>query len=125
MSKHLVRSEPFIKLVANSKPHQRNVLLRNATKEQLKALCEVCLNTIRGNLRLPPIAVQKLKRHRKTLEALANRRVPLYKKRHLINQKGGVLGQVAAFALPVLAQVIAGAVKSAIKGRKKRRNKKK
>ena len=111
MSTRLEMTDAFIKVLAKSSATQRKLLLRGATNEQLKGLFELCLNIIRGNLPLSNAEFHKLKRHRKTLESLASRRVPLYKKREIVNQKGGFIGAVANLAIPLLASIIANRLK--------------
>ena len=111
MSTRLEMTDAFIKVLAKSSVKQRKLLLRGATNEQLKGLFELCLNIIRGNLPLSNAEFHKLKRHRKTLESLASRRVPLYKKREIVNQKGGFIGAVANLAIPLLASIIANRLK--------------
>ena len=112
MSKRFAISEPFIRLVAESTPQERKSLLRHASKRQLKSLYIVCLNAVRGNLKLAPHVVKRLRRHRKTIETLGDKRVPQREKVRLVNQKGGLLGQVAGLALPVIAQVVASVLRN-------------
>ena len=111
MSTRLEMTDAFIKVLARSNTRQRKLLLRGATNEQLKGLFELCLNIIRGNLPINNTEFLRLKRHRKTLESLASRRVPLYKKREIVNQKGGFIGAVAKIAIPILASIIASKLK--------------
>ena len=107
MSTRLEMTDAFIKVLARSNANQRKLLLRGATNEQLKGLFELCLNIIRGNLPVNNKEFRRLKRYRKTLESLASRRVPIYKKREIVNQKGGFIGAVAKIAIPLLASIIA------------------
>ena len=111
MSTRSEMTDAFIKVLARSNTRQRKLLLRGATNEQLKGLFELCLNIIRGNLPINNTEFLRLKRHRKTLESLASRRVPLYKKREIVNQKGGFIGAVAKIAIPILASIIASKLK--------------
>ena len=119
MSKRFVISEPFIRLVAESTPQERKSLLRHASKRQLKSLYIVCLNAVRGNLKLAPHVVKRLRRHRKTIETLGDKRVPQREKVRLVNQKGGLLGQVAGLALPVIAQVVASVLRNNKRNKRK------
>ena len=112
MSRHFAVSERFVHLLAKSNPRQRKVLLKNATSTELRSLFEVCLNIIRGNLPLRPADIERLKRHRTTIETLSDRCVPPYKKKRLINQRGGIFGQIAAIALQLLTQVIGSVLSS-------------
>ena len=106
MSTRLEITKNFAYQLAESSRKERKALLRDATEEQLKGLFEICLNIIRGNVPMDQADFQRLKRHKNTLTALASKKVPIYKKRRIVNQKGGFLSSVAAFALPFLAQVI-------------------
>ena len=106
MSRRLEITENFAYKLAESTRKERKELLKNATEEQLKGLFEICLNLISGNLPMDTVEFQRFKRHKNTLTALASKKVPMYKKRRIINQKGGFLSSVATFALPLLAQLI-------------------
>lgn len=107
MTTRLELTEAFIYALAKSSPRRRKVLLKHASNKELKGLFELCLNIIRGNLPIDHSTFQRLKRHKKVIETLGNRRVPIFKKRELINQRGGFLGQLAAFALPLITHLIA------------------
>jgi len=107
MVKRIEVTKAFIYSLANNKPSRRKIILQNASNAELKGLFELCLNIVRGNLPVDSKTLQSLKRNRKTLETLGNRRVALYKKREIINQKGGFLGTIATFALPLLTHLIA------------------
>ena len=61
--------------------------MRNATEEHLKGLFEICLNMIRGNLTIKPVDFQRFKRHKDTLTALASKKVLMYTKQRILNQK--------------------------------------
>ena len=109
MSKRLVIASSFITTLANSNPTRRKYILRHATKAELKGLFEVCLNLLRGNLPVDAKTLKAFKRQRKTIEALSNKRVALKTKREIINQKGGFVGKLAIFALPLLTDLISRA----------------
>ena len=106
MATRLEITKDFAYKLAKSTRKERKALLKNATEERLKGLFEICLNMQRGNLPMEQVAFQRFKRHRNTLKALASKNVPMYKKRKVMNQKGGFLSSVAAFALPLLTQLI-------------------
>ena len=81
----------------------RKSVLRNLSNKEIKLLCEVCLNLIRGHLKIKDRKTfNKLKRGRKTLTYLADKRNPIREKREVLNQKGGFIGALAAAALPVV-----------------------
>ena len=106
MVTRLEMTENFAYKLAESTRKERKKLLNNATEKQLNGLFEICLNVIRGNLTMKPVEFQRFKRHKNTLMTLASKKVPMYKKRRIVNQKGGFLSSVATFALPLLAQLI-------------------
>lgn len=107
MSKALEKSEPYIRLLARSGPKRRKLLLNQATKEELKSLCEICLNILKGNIPLDDNNFRRLKRNKSTIKTLANKRISLKVKKDIVNQRGGFLGTVASIALPLLASLFA------------------
>ncbi len=111
MTKRLEITKAFIEALAKSSPQRRKALLKHASSKELKGLFELCLNILRGNLPINRTVFQRLKRHRRIIEDLSNRRIPLYKKRKIINQKGGFLGSLATFALPLLTHILTSALK--------------
>ena len=117
MATRLEITENFAYKLADASRKQRKKLLKSASEEQLKGLFEICLNIIRGNVPMEQSDFQRLKRHKNTLTALASRKVPMYKKRRIAHQKGGFLGSIAAFALPVLAQLITSRLARKLSGR--------
>ena len=57
---------------------QKLALLRTATKSQINALCEICLNILAGHL---PLNIKRLKKYKDTIRKLAKRSVGIHKKR--------------------------------------------
>lgn len=106
MSKRIKATQPFLHLLAHSDTKRRKSLLKQATKEELTTLFEICLNILRGHLPLSPQLHKKLKKERRTLRTLADKKISLKRKRNLVNQKGGFLGTLAGIALPILAQLL-------------------
>lgn len=105
MSKALKNSEYYLRLLAKSSPRRRKVLLDHVNKEELKSLCEICLNILKGNISLDAKNFRRLKRNRQTIKVLANSKVPIKVKRQVVNQKGGFLGTLASVALPLLVSL--------------------
>ena len=102
MSKAFKNSEYYLRLLAKSSPRRKKLLLSQASKEELKSLCEICLNILKGNIPLDDRNFKRLKRNRQTIKVLANSKVPIKVKRQVVNQKGGFLGTVASIAIPLL-----------------------
>ena len=106
MSKRLRTNQPFLHLLARSSAKRRKSLLKQATKDELATLFEICLNILRGNIPLNSYMHKKLKKEQKTLRTLADKKISLKRKKKVVNQKGGFLGAVAGLALPLLAQIL-------------------
>jgi hypothetical protein len=79
---------------------QRYRILGDASPDLIKCLCECADNTLNSNIPLNEAQLQKLRRHKKTVRALACKKTTLRtKKRRLINQSGG-------FLLPLLEPIV-------------------
>ena len=109
MYKRLLANEPFLRLLTRSSAKRRKVLLRQASKKELTALFEICLNIIKGNIPLNSAQFKKLKKHQRVIRTLSDKKVPLRKK-IIVNQKGGaagaVIGTIARLVLPLLAKLV-------------------
>jgi len=110
MYKRLLAQEPFLRLLARSSSKRRKVLLHQATKEELTALFEICLNIIKGNIPLNTKQEKTLKHHRKLIRQLADKKNSFQSKKNIVFQKGGaigaVVGTVANLVLPLLASLL-------------------
>ena len=93
-------------MLSRSSAKRRKALIKQATREELATLFEICFNILRGNLPLNTYMKKKLKRERHTLRTLADKKVSLQRKKKVANQKGGFLGTVASIALPLIASLL-------------------
>ena len=75
--------------------------MKQATKEELAGLFEICLNILRANLPLSPHMHNTLNQERNTLIKLADKKISL-KQKKVINQKG-FLETIASIAVLLLA----------------------
>ena len=117
----LAVTKAFFNKLAKSKAKERTKVLKAATNEQLKGLCEVCLNIVHGNVKLSQKRYAAFKRQKDLLHSLSNKKLPLYAKRKVINQKGGFLGTLAAFSAPLLTQLAIKGVGRLVKRYKRKR----
>ena len=102
--KNLKKNHYFLHMMAKATPAQKRALLRTATKSQINALCEICLNILAGHL---PLNIKRLKKYKNTIRKLAKRSVGIHKKKALlVNQSGGFLPALA----PVILSALAGLV---------------
>ena len=106
MSRRIDANQSFLRLLARSGPKRRKSLLQHATKEELTSLFEICLNILQGHFTLSPKRYKQFKRERHTLRTLADKKVGFQRKKKLVNQKGGFIGALASFAIPLLTQLL-------------------
>ena len=96
-----------IRLLGKSK--MKKTLLRKSPNSLIKALCECCNNLIKGNIPLSKQRLNRLRPYKRTLRKLVNSKVPLFKKRRILVQKGdGFLSLLIPAALSVLKTIIHG-----------------
>ena len=117
----LAVTKAFFNKLAKSKAKERTKVLKAATNEQLKGLCEVCLNIVHGNIKLSKKRYAAFKRQKDLMHKLSNKKLPLYAKRKVINQKGGFLGTLAAFSAPLLTQLAIKGIGKLVKRYKRKR----
>ena len=104
MDSRMYNVQSLLEKILSAGRKSRKYIVKHLSNKEVKLICEVCLNLIRGNLKVKdPAVYTKLKRGRKALSELADKRKPLVHKRKILNQKGGFLGAVAAAALPLIA----------------------
>lgn len=88
----------------------RKNLLKKVPSSCIKAICECCLNALRGNIPLSKQQKSKLRPYKTTLRSLAYKKVPLSRKRSLIVQKGsGILSFLIPAALTAISSIFHGA----------------
>lgn len=97
----------YLKLLQKSR--EKSKILKNCSNCMIKTICECVLNLLKGNLPISKRAKTQLTPFKKTLRTLAQKRVPLYRKRRLLIQKGdGFLSFLIPTALTVLSSLIHG-----------------
>lgn len=112
MASHVKHVKKLLEKINSSSPSQRKAVLKTLSNKEIKLLCEVCLNLVHGRLKVTnPTTFNQLKKHRKFLSNLADKRKPIKKKRQLINQRGGFIGALAASILPIVVDQVYRLVK--------------
>ena len=86
---------------------KRNQFIANCDNKTLCCLCEVAKNVLKGNVRLKPTQLTKLKKHRSAIRKLVLKKTSLRAKRHIL-QKGGFLGALIGPAIGLLTSLFAG-----------------
>ena len=72
-----------------SKSHtikKRTLIIDWATIEEIKTICEICINILHTDLEFPLNFTQKLKKHKKIIRFLANREIPIKHKKLLLKK---------------------------------------
>ena len=92
-----------------SKSKNKKKLLRKVPNNIIKAICECCKNLLCGNIPCNKRCLNKLRPYKKALRDLSKSKVPLFKKRRILTQKGeGFLGFLLPTALSVLSTLLHG-----------------
>lgn len=81
----------FLHILKNATPQLRKNILKKANPDLVKALCEICMNTLNGNMKISKSTKSQLKKYKKTLRNLASSKLNLLRKRKILIQKGGFL----------------------------------
>ena len=97
MSKRMKRSLPYLQILAEAKPKLRKILVKNVPESVITAICECCLNTLKGVIPLMPRQKRRLAPCKTQLRALANRKVSRKRRKTYLTQRGGAL---LPFVLP-------------------------
>ena len=87
-----------------AQPQFRKKMIQQAPKELIHCISECCQNVLKGNVSLSNRQKQQLKSKRHHLRQLADRTVPVPKKKKILNQQGGFLPLLAL--APSIAHVI-------------------
>jgi len=104
----------FYKLhtLKDAKPKLRKAIISNCDKELIHAISECALNVLRGNVNLTDCQKKRLCKFKGRLRTVIDKRVPLSRKKRLINQHGGFLVPLFSAVLPTLASIIYNSLSS-------------
>lgn len=91
------------------KSKHKGALLRKCPNSLIKHVCECALNLLKGNVPITRRQKTRLAPYKRTLRRLADKKVPLFKKRRLLVQKGeGFLSILIPAAVSLLSTLIHG-----------------
>ena len=99
------RNESLLRLLRKLKPSVVRAVMKEASPDLIKALCECSLNILKGNIKLNSSQKKKLALHKNILRTLVSKRTSM-KKRKTILQKGGLIGALLAPVLGVLGSLL-------------------
>lgn len=96
-----------LKLLCKAK--KKSAFLRKCPNSVIKNVCECALNLLKGTIPVTKRQKNRLTPYKRTLRRLGDKKVPLFKKRRLLVQKGeGFLSILIPAAVSVLSTLING-----------------
>ena len=104
MSK-VVKRRDFLQLLANSKNKRRQTLLEIATSDEIKAIIELLYNILHGSIKLSTKDLQKLRKYKKLIREITEKKKNVKQVKGLLKQKGG-------FLLPLAIPLVLAALKT-------------
>ena len=106
MSIRMQRNFALLDLLHKAAPRARGVIVNNTSPDFLNALCEIALNVLRGNIPLSSTQYKLLKKKKKVIRLIADKKVKHLKKKKTITQTGGFLLPLLGAAIPFIASLI-------------------
>lgn len=97
----LAENADFLKLLHTASARQRKQLIRIASKEQILAVCECAFNVLGKRVPLSSSQLKKLRKYKKFIYRIVDKRVPVPEKRRVLEQSGG-------FPFALLAPIVGG-----------------
>ena len=110
MSKVLARRD-YLELLNKSNSKRRQLLIDDATVDELKALIEGLYNIIHGKIKISRKEFNNLKRYKNSIRRIVDKRRSLQYKKKVIKQQGGML----SVALPLLVSALAPTITSLLR----------
>jgi len=110
MTARIHRNRDFFESLLNCTKKQRDKKVKAATKDNIDALSEAALNTLKGNVPLGSKLKTKLKRHCARIRNLAHKRISRRKKKVLLVQQGGFLPLLIPAVLTAIGSLAARAI---------------
>ena len=90
MANRMTRQSPFLKnILKEANQHKRQQKLRYANADQINAVSELVMNTLRGAIRPGRHTVTRLKPYNQQLRLTANPRQSIKRRRQLMSQPMG------------------------------------
>ena len=107
MVSRVKRHADFLRYLCKCGPKQRKSCIKNASPDEIRSILDIALNTFKGNIRVSPKTVKKLKPYEKILKNIALRKAkgPHAEKKLLI-QKGGAVPLLPILLSSVLPYVL-------------------
>ena len=104
-------NEAYLRLLHDTNSKQRKQLIKIGNSDQINSVCECAFNILRKNITLNPTQLSKLRRYRKFVYRVADKKIPISQKRKALEQSGGFLPALLA---PILGVALGGIVEKII-----------
>lgn len=99
-SPKLKNNKIFLKFLCICSAKQRKSVINHASKDEILALTECCINILNGNVKLTDEERRRLTKHCSHIRAVSNK-ISILKKKRILIQKGGFLPILLAPLLSV------------------------
>lgn len=101
--KRIKKHVHLLHILSKASPQQRKAILNTTSADQLKSICEICQNLLRGNI--SGLKLQKLAPYKKVIRKLADKKIGLSSKRKILTQQtgGGILSMIIPAVLKLLS----------------------
>ena len=96
----------YLTLFVRTSPAQRKALLRTITRPQLRALSQIAHNVIKSTVRLKPDEKKTLRRYRRIVHLLGDRKTGFETKRRAISNRTRLVYTLTSVALAYLEPVL-------------------
>ena len=107
VGENVLKRSDYLNLLAKSKnKKRRNALIDVADKAEILAISECIANALAGVLPLRATHINKMKKFKKKLRMISERKVPNGKKKVLIKQTGGILAGILPLALSAVGSLV-------------------
>lgn len=101
-----LKKKDFLSLLSKSKEgKRRRALLDIASKQEIDAISECLLNILNGKVKLAPGKLNKLRKVKRHLRDLTNKKCCFKKRKQILKQQGGFLPTLLPVALSVLGSL--------------------
>jgi len=108
-TKHHQTHKDVLRVLRCARPSLRKAILKHADKTLVYTICELCDNTLSGNVPLTPAQKHNLKKHKAILKQLAKRGESWLTKKKALTQRGGsFLPLLLSVLAPTLGKIIFG-----------------
>jgi hypothetical protein len=101
MSEKLKQHGEMLRFLHRATPQAVHSVMKTASPELVRLLCECCHNVLKGNVPLSTTQKRRLHRYKDSLRELTRKRLSI-KRRKAILQQGGFLGNLLAPIVTVL-----------------------